>query len=118
MAAASISAAFSRSLILAFAHRKLATYLTAGGITVTSIAAMMPPPTSMGLSPTCTRPSRSSSSSSSSAHGCHHTTKDDQTKLDRLMKGLDAFLERDHDRAVFDFKTRHKPPTSNASGQS
>ena len=52
------------------------------------------------------------------AHGCHHTTKDDQTKLDRLMKGLDAFLERDHDRAVFDFKTRHKPPTSNASGQS
>ena len=47
-----------------------------------------------------------------------HTTKDDQTKLDRLMKGLDAFLERDHDRAVFDFKTRHKPPTSNASGQS
>ena len=29
-----------------------------------------------------------------------HTTKDDQTKRDRLMKGLDAFLERDHDRAV------------------
>ena len=47
-----------------------------------------------------------------------HTTKDDQPKRDRLMKGLDAFLERDHDRAVFDFKPRPKPPASDASGQS
>ena len=31
-----------------------------------------------------------------------HTTKDDQPKRDRLIKGLDTFLERDHDRAVFD----------------
>ena len=30
-----------------------------------------------------------------------HTTKDDQTKRDRLMKGLDDFLTRDKDRAVF-----------------
>ena len=35
-----------------------------------------------------------------------HTTKDDQTKRDRLMKGLDAFLERDHDRAMFDLPPR------------
>ena len=35
-----------------------------------------------------------------------HTTKDDQTKRDRLMKGLDAFLERDHDRAVFGLPPR------------
>ena len=47
-----------------------------------------------------------------------HTTKDDQVKLDRLMKGLDAFLERDHDRAVFDLKPLPKPPASDASGQS
>ena len=37
-----------------------------------------------------------------------HTTKDDQAKRDRLMKGLDAFLERDHDRAVFGLSPRPK----------
>ncbi len=30
-----------------------------------------------------------------------HTTQDDPTKKDRLIKGLDGFLERDQDRAVF-----------------
>ena len=30
-----------------------------------------------------------------------HTTKDDQTKRDRLMKGLDEFMSGDRDRAVF-----------------
>ena len=35
-----------------------------------------------------------------------HTTKDDQPKLDRLMEGLDAFLERDHDRAVFNLQPK------------
>ena len=35
-----------------------------------------------------------------------HTTKDDQAKRDQLMKGLDAFLERDHDRAVFNLQPK------------
>ena len=49
-----------------------------------------------------------------------HTTKDDQHKRDRLIKSLDAFLERDHDRAVFDFKPRPKPSaqSSDRSGPS
>ena len=38
-----------------------------------------------------------------------HTTKDDQHKLDRLMKSLDAFLERNHDRAVFNLPPRLDP---------
>ena len=39
-----------------------------------------------------------------------HTTQDDQGKRDQLMTGLDAFLERNHDRAVFDLKPLPKPP--------
>ena len=35
-----------------------------------------------------------------------HTTQDDQTKQDRLIKGLDGFLERDQDRAVFGLPPR------------
>ena len=32
-----------------------------------------------------------------------HVTSDDPGKRDRLMKGLDGFLERDRDRELFDF---------------
>ena len=35
-----------------------------------------------------------------------HTTQDDPTKQDRLIKGLDEFLERDQDRALFDLPAR------------
>ena len=31
-----------------------------------------------------------------------HTTQDDPIKQDRLINGLDRFLERDQDRALFD----------------
>ena len=31
-----------------------------------------------------------------------HVTGDDPGKRDRLMKGLDVFLERDRDRELFD----------------
>ena len=45
-----------------------------------------------------------------------HTTKDDQAKRDRLMTGLDAFLERDHDRAVFDLPPRQKDAQTENEG--
>ena len=35
-----------------------------------------------------------------------HTTKDDQAKKDRLMKGLDAFLTKPLDRALFELPPR------------
>ena len=31
-----------------------------------------------------------------------HITANDEATKDRLMKGLDGFLERDRDRALFD----------------
>ena len=37
-----------------------------------------------------------------------HTTENDQAKLDKLIKGLDGFLERDQDRALFDLEPRPK----------
>ena len=37
-----------------------------------------------------------------------HTTQADQASMTRLMKGLDAFLERDQDRALFDLAPRPK----------
>ena len=38
-----------------------------------------------------------------------HITANDPAAKDRLMKGLDSFLERDHDRALFDL---HPMPQS------
>ena len=35
-----------------------------------------------------------------------HVTKTDPHSLDRLMKGLDEFLERDRDRELFDLKPK------------
>ena len=35
-----------------------------------------------------------------------HTTQADPAKQDRLMTGLEAFLERDQDRALFDLPPR------------
>ena len=37
-----------------------------------------------------------------------HTTQADQTAHTRLMQGLDGFLERDQDRALFDLLPRQK----------
>ena len=37
-----------------------------------------------------------------------HTTENDQAKRDKLIKGLDGFLERDQDRALFDLTPRPK----------
>ena len=37
-----------------------------------------------------------------------HTTQDDPIKQDRLINGLDRFLERDQDRALFDLPPRPK----------
>ena len=37
-----------------------------------------------------------------------HTTQADPAKQDRLRKGLDEFLERDQDRALFDLPPRPK----------
>ena len=42
-----------------------------------------------------------------------HVTGDDPAKRDRLMKGLDVFLERDRDRELFDLA----PNKENANGQ-
>ena len=39
-----------------------------------------------------------------------HITANDEAAKDRLMKGLDSFLERDHDRALFDLAP--KPQSS------
>ena len=41
-----------------------------------------------------------------------HVTGDDPDKRDRLMKGLDVFLERDRDRELFDLA----PNKENADG--
>ena len=41
-----------------------------------------------------------------------HVTQTDPHSLDRLMKGLDDFLERDHDRELFDLP----PSKENADG--
>ena len=41
-----------------------------------------------------------------------HITGDDPAKRDRLMKGLDVFLERDRDRELFDLA----PNKENANG--
>ena len=41
-----------------------------------------------------------------------HVTGDDPAKRDRLMKGLDVFLERDRDRELFDLA----PNKENANG--
>ena len=40
-----------------------------------------------------------------------HTTQGDPTKQDQLIKGLDGFLERDQDRAVFGL-----PPRQDSTG--
>ena len=37
-----------------------------------------------------------------------HTTQDDPIKQDRLINGLDRFLERDQDRALFDLAPAKK----------
>ena len=37
-----------------------------------------------------------------------HTTQADPTAHTRLMQGLDGFLERDQDRALFDLPPRPK----------
>ena len=37
-----------------------------------------------------------------------HITANDPDAKDRLMKGLDGFLERDRDRALFDLPPRPK----------
>ena len=37
-----------------------------------------------------------------------HVTKTDPHSLDRLMKGLDEFLERDRDRELFDYRSARK----------
>ena len=39
-----------------------------------------------------------------------HITTNDETAKDRLMKGLDSFLERDQDRALFGLAPRPAPP--------
>ena len=44
-----------------------------------------------------------------------HTTQADQAEQDRLRKGLDAFLERDQDRALFDLPPRHMSDSSGPS---
>ena len=42
----------------------------------------------------------------------------DQTSKARTIKGLDEFLERDQDRALFDMSPLPKPPASDRSGPS
>ena len=39
-----------------------------------------------------------------------HITANDEAAKDRLMKGLDGFLERDRDRALFDFSAPRLSP--------
>ena len=39
-----------------------------------------------------------------------HVTQDDPHSLDRLMKGLDDFLERDRDRELFDLPSNQGKP--------
>ena len=39
-----------------------------------------------------------------------HITVNDEAAKDRLMKGLDSFLERDRDRALFDLALKPQPP--------
>ena len=41
-----------------------------------------------------------------------HVTQNDPERKDRLMKGLDGFLERDRDRELFGL-----PPTKNLMAQ-
>ena len=43
-----------------------------------------------------------------------HTTQADPTKKDRLIKGLDGFLERDQDRAVFGLPPKVAHPQGGA----
>ena len=43
-----------------------------------------------------------------------HTTQAGQASMTRLMKGLDAFLERDQDRALFDLPPKVAPPQGGA----
>ena len=43
-----------------------------------------------------------------------HTTQADQASMTRLMKGLDAFLERDQDRALFDLAPKVAHPQGGA----
>ena len=38
-----------------------------------------------------------------------HVTDDDPGKRDRLMKGLEVFLERDRDRELFDLPHKENP---------
>ena len=38
-----------------------------------------------------------------------HITTNDEAAKDRLMKGLDSFLERDRDRALFDLPPKPQP---------
>ena len=47
-----------------------------------------------------------------------HVTKTDPHSLDRLMKGLDEFLERDRDRELFDLAPKEvsQPPARATSG--
>ena len=40
--------------------------------------------------------------------GKEHVTQTDPDQRDRLLKGLDGFLERNRDRALFDLAPGHK----------
>ena len=42
-----------------------------------------------------------------------HLTANDEAAKDRLMKGLDSFLERDRDRALFDLSSSLIPQPEN-----
>ena len=44
-----------------------------------------------------------------------HITTNDEAAKDRLMKGLDSFLERDRDRALFDLTPKPQPPKEDRS---
>ena len=39
-----------------------------------------------------------------------HITANDEAANDRLVKGLDSFLERDLDRELFGLVTKSQPP--------
>ena len=44
-----------------------------------------------------------------------HITANDEAAKDRLMKGLDEFLERDRDRKLFDLAPRPTPSALDGS---
>ena len=41
-----------------------------------------------------------------------HITANDEAAKDRLMKGLDGFLDRDRDRALFDLPQKPDSPAN------